>query len=88
MAFGELYQYTLSGSMSPIDLKDLHEWVIKPQLRTLPGESEILAETARRFFLPGGFDVHYTFEGPLDAPASTLVVRVNGTEARATRQAP
>ena len=54
----------------------------------LPGESEILAETARRFFLPGGFDVHYTFEGPLDAPASTLVVRVNGTEARATRQAP
>src|SRR5690242_1215386 len=29
--------------MSPIDLKDLHEWVIKPQLRTLPGVSEINA---------------------------------------------
>ncbi|HLK50168.1 MAG TPA: CusA/CzcA family heavy metal efflux RND transporter [Bryobacteraceae bacterium] len=42
-AFGELYQYTLSGPMSPIDLKDLHEWVIKPQLRTLPGVSEINA---------------------------------------------
>jgi cobalt-zinc-cadmium resistance protein CzcA len=42
-AFGELYQYTISGPMSPIDLKDLHEWVIKPQLRTLPGVSEINA---------------------------------------------
>jgi len=28
-AFGELYQYTLSGPMSAIELKDLHEWVIK-----------------------------------------------------------
>ena len=42
-AFGELYQYTLSGPMSPMDLKDLHEWVIKPQLRTLPGVSEVNA---------------------------------------------
>ena len=42
-AFGELYQYTLSGPMSTMDLKDLHEWVIKPQLRTLPGVSEINA---------------------------------------------
>ena len=42
-AFGELYQYTLSGPMSPIELKDLHEWVIKPQLRTVPGVSEINA---------------------------------------------
>src|ERR1700693_6139907 len=42
-AFGELYQYTLSGPMSAIELKDLHEWVIKPQLRTLPGVSEINA---------------------------------------------
>src|SRR5690348_7555413 len=32
-AFGELYQYTLTGPMSTMDLKDLHEWVIKPQLR-------------------------------------------------------
>ena len=42
-AFGELFQYTLAGPMSPMDLKDLHEWVIKPQLRTLPGVSEINA---------------------------------------------
>ena len=42
-AFGELYQYTLSGPMSAMDLKDLHEWVIKPQLRTLPGVSEVNA---------------------------------------------
>src|ERR1700736_6897017 len=40
-AFGELYQYTLSGPMSPMELKDLQEWVIKRQLRTVPGVSEI-----------------------------------------------
>jgi cobalt-zinc-cadmium resistance protein CzcA len=40
-AFGELYQYTLSGPMSPVELKDLQEWVIKGQLRTIPGVSEI-----------------------------------------------
>src|SRR6202521_3206534 len=40
-AFGELYQYTLSGPISPMDLKDLQEWVIKSQLRTIPGVSEI-----------------------------------------------
>ncbi len=28
-AFGELYQYTLSGPMSAMDLKVLHEWVVK-----------------------------------------------------------
>jgi cobalt-zinc-cadmium resistance protein CzcA len=42
-AFGELYQYTLSGPMSPMELKDLHEWVIKGQLRTIPGVSEVNA---------------------------------------------
>src|ERR1700757_2749240 len=26
-AFGEVYQYTLTGPMSPMELKDLHEWV-------------------------------------------------------------
>src|SRR2546422_2682426 len=35
-AFGELYQYTLTGpNMSALELKDLHEWVIKGQLRTV-----------------------------------------------------
>lgn len=41
-AFGELYQYTLSGGgLSPMALKDLQEWVIKPQLRSVPGVSEV-----------------------------------------------
>lgn len=40
-AFGELYQYTLKGNMSPMQLKDLHEWTIKNQLRTVPGVSDI-----------------------------------------------
>jgi cobalt-zinc-cadmium resistance protein CzcA len=41
-AFGELYQYTLKGQgMSALELKDLHEWVIKGQLRTIPGVSEV-----------------------------------------------
>src|SRR5438093_2038298 len=41
-AFGELYQYTLTGpKMDPLELKDLHEWVIKGQLRTVPGVSEV-----------------------------------------------
>src|ERR1700722_18744452 len=42
-AFGELYQYTLTGPLSAMELKDLHEWVIKGQLRTIPGVSEINA---------------------------------------------
>lgn len=40
-AFGELYQYTLTGPMTPMQLKDLQEWQIKRQLRTVPGVSEI-----------------------------------------------
>ena len=40
-AFGELYQYTLSGPMSDMQLKDLQEWQIKRQLRMLPGVSEV-----------------------------------------------
>jgi heavy metal efflux system protein len=41
-AFGEVYQYTLeSGSYSAMELKTLHEWQIKNQLRTVPGVNEI-----------------------------------------------
>lgn len=40
--FGELYQYTVSGPLSPLELKDLQEWVVKPQLRTIPGVSEVI----------------------------------------------
>jgi heavy metal efflux system protein len=40
-AFGELYQYTVSGPMNALELKDIEEWVIKGQLRTVPGVSEV-----------------------------------------------
>lgn len=41
-AFGEVYRYTIEGGgLSPIDLKSLHEWQIKNQLRTVPGISEV-----------------------------------------------
>src|SRR5437764_9196453 len=40
-AFGELYQYTLTGPVSAMALKDLQEWQIKRQLRTVPGVSEV-----------------------------------------------
>jgi len=53
----------------------------------MPGETELLAETPRRFFLPGGFDVQYSFEGTIDSKANSLLVRVNGAESRAMRQA-
>lgn len=39
---GELYQYTVtSDSMSLTDLKTLHDYTIRPRLRTLPGVSEV-----------------------------------------------
>jgi len=40
-AFGELYQYTLEGNLNSMELKDIHEWQIKNQLRTIPGVSDI-----------------------------------------------
>src|SRR5437879_9688846 len=40
-AFGELFQYTLTGPMNAMELKDLQEWVIKGQIRTIPGVSEV-----------------------------------------------
>ena len=41
-AFGEVYQYTVSGKgYSAMDLKTIHEWQIKNQLRTVPGVNEI-----------------------------------------------
>ncbi len=39
---GELYQYVLtSDSLSLTELKTLHDYVVRPRLRTLPGVSEI-----------------------------------------------
>ncbi len=41
-AFGEVYQYTLEGpGFTQMDLKTLHDWQIKPQLRTVPGVNEV-----------------------------------------------
>lgn len=39
---GELFQYTVtSDSMSLADLKTLHDYTIRPRLRTVPGVSEV-----------------------------------------------
>lgn len=39
---GELYQYALtSDSMSLRDLKTVHDYVVRPRLRTVPGVSEV-----------------------------------------------
>ncbi len=41
-AFGEVYQYTVSApSMSLMQVKTLHDWVIRYALLTVPGVSEI-----------------------------------------------
>ncbi len=41
-AFGEVYQYTVSApKMSLMQIKTLHDWVIRYQLLTIPGVSEI-----------------------------------------------
>ena len=43
-AFGELYQYTIDNpNISLLDRKTLQDWVVRPQLRTLPGISEVNA---------------------------------------------
>ncbi|MBL8292947.1 MAG: efflux RND transporter permease subunit [Bryobacterales bacterium] len=40
-AFGEVYQYTLDGPLSAMEMKTLHEWTIKNQLRTIRGINEV-----------------------------------------------
>ena len=41
-AFGEVYQYTLEGEgHSAMELKTLHDWEIKYQLRAVPGVADI-----------------------------------------------
>ncbi len=40
-AFGEVYQYTVEGPQSAMDLKALHDWQIRNQLRSLQGVNEI-----------------------------------------------
>ncbi|MCU0229013.1 MAG: efflux RND transporter permease subunit, partial [Bryobacterales bacterium] len=41
-AFGEVYQYTVHGEgYTPMELKTIHEWMVKNQLRTVPGVNEV-----------------------------------------------
>jgi cobalt-zinc-cadmium resistance protein CzcA len=41
-AFGEVYQYVIEGkNHSAMELKTLHDWTVRPQLRTVPGVNEI-----------------------------------------------
>ena len=41
-AMGEAYQYLIeSESLTPIEIRNLQEYVIKPQLRTVPGVADI-----------------------------------------------
>lgn len=41
-AFGEVYQYTVEGEKySTMELKTIHEWMIKNQLRSVPGVNEV-----------------------------------------------
>lgn len=41
-AMGEIYQYVVESNVySPTDLKTVHEWEIKYQLRTVPGVAEV-----------------------------------------------
>jgi predicted alpha/beta superfamily hydrolase len=74
----------VDGRMLTVTLKAAKLFV---QVTGMPGESELLAETAQRFFLPGGFNVVMTFEGAVDSPASSLIVSMNGTQMRGSRKA-
>jgi len=39
---GEIYQYTLEGKTSDLtDLRTVQDWIIRPQLRSIPGVTEI-----------------------------------------------
>jgi cobalt-zinc-cadmium resistance protein CzcA len=41
-AFGEVYQYTVEGGgLSQMELKTLHDWMVRPALRTVPGVNEV-----------------------------------------------
>lgn len=39
---GEIYLYTVEGEkFDPVELRTIHDWIIKPQLRTVPGVTEV-----------------------------------------------
>lgn len=71
------------GRLVTVTLKAEKAYV---QVTGMPGESELLAETAQQFFLPGGYNVLFTFEGAMDAPANSLMINMNGTQLHANRK--
>jgi cobalt-zinc-cadmium resistance protein CzcA len=42
-AFGEVYQYTLEGKTSLMDVKTYQNWTLRYALRSVPGVSEVNA---------------------------------------------
>ncbi len=40
-AFGEVFHYTIEGPQTEMERKTVHDWLIKPQLRTLAGVNEV-----------------------------------------------
>ena len=48
---GEIFQYRVQGKIDLTELRTLQEWVIKPQLRTVPGVAEVNSF--------GGFEKQY-----------------------------
>ena len=41
-ALGEIYQYVVKGEeYTPMELRTIQEWIIKPQLKTIPGVTEV-----------------------------------------------
>lgn len=41
-ALGEIYQYVVEGAdRSAMELRSIQEWIIKPQLKTIPGVTEV-----------------------------------------------
>lgn len=52
---GEIYQYALdSPKRTPTELRTLQDWVVKPQLRTVPGVAEVNSQ--------GGYEKQYQIE--------------------------
>jgi cobalt-zinc-cadmium resistance protein CzcA len=52
---GEIYQYALdSPKRTPTELRTLQDWVVKPQLRTVPGVAEVNSQ--------GGYEKEYQIE--------------------------
>ncbi|HEX3471289.1 MAG TPA: alpha/beta hydrolase-fold protein [Silvibacterium sp.] len=77
-------EYQLAdGRVVTVTLKAAKAFV---QVTGMPGQSELLPETPQRFFLPGGFNVLMTFEGAMDAPATSILINMNGAELHASRK--